>query len=95
MGTTMDVAEFDCWLSGIAALTTPQRRQAWQTLALSEASDCDDTETGPHWGGDIDDSGAAATPDQPPTFTPPDSKWHHGLCTRAYKHPCESTRPPG
>src|ERR1700677_4361683 len=70
MGTTMDVAEFGCWLSGIAALTTPQRRQAWQTLALSEASDCDDTETGPHWGGDIDDSGSAAMPDQPPTFTP-------------------------
>src|SRR6202453_2724991 len=70
MGTTMDVAEFDCWLSGIAALTTPQRRQAWQTLALSEASDCDDTEIGPHWGGDIDDSSAAATPDQPPTVTP-------------------------
>src|SRR5271165_7489356 len=30
----MDVAEFDGWLSGIAALTPPQRRQAWQTLTF-------------------------------------------------------------
>ena len=43
----MDVAEFDGWLSKIAALTPPQRRQAWQILALSEAADCDDLETGP------------------------------------------------
>src|SRR5208282_2803170 len=68
--TTMDVAEFDGWLSGIAALTPPQRRQAWQTLALSEASDCDDIETGPPWGVDIASSGAAAAPDQPPTSPP-------------------------
>src|SRR5271165_1758669 len=66
----MDVAEFDGWLSGIAALTPPQRRQAWRTLALSEASDCDDIETGPPWGVDIASSGAAAAPDQPPTFPP-------------------------
>ena len=45
----MDVAEFDGWLSGIAALTPSQRRQAWRTLALSEASGCDDIETGPPW----------------------------------------------
>ena len=63
----MDVAEFDGWLSKIAALTSPQRRQAWQTLALSEAADCDDLETGPPWGVDIASSGPAATPDQPPT----------------------------
>ena len=66
----MDVAEFDGWLSGVAALTPPQRRQAWQTLALSEASDCDDIETGPPWGVDIASSGAAAAPDQPPTSPP-------------------------
>lgn len=66
----MDVAEFDGWLSGIAALTPPQRRQAWQALALSEASACDDIETGPPWGVDIATSGPAAPPDQPPTFTP-------------------------
>ena len=66
----MDVAEFDGWLSGIAALTPPQRRRAWQTLALAEASDCDDSETGPPWGVDIAIRDAAATPDQPPTVTP-------------------------
>jgi transposase-like protein len=64
------VAEFDGWLSAIAALTPRQRRQAWQMLALSEASDCDDIETGPSWGVDIASSGPAATPDQPPTSTP-------------------------
>jgi hypothetical protein len=61
----MDVAEFDDWLSAIAALTPRQRRQAWQTLALSEASDCDDIETGPPQGVDIASSGPAAPPDQP------------------------------
>ncbi len=66
----MDTAEFDGWLSRIAALTPPQRRQAWQTLALSEASVCDDTETGPPWGVEIACRGAVATPDQPPTVTP-------------------------
>src|SRR5271166_392650 len=66
----MDMAEFANWLSGIAALTLPQRRQAWQTLALSEASDCDDLESGPLGGMDIATSAAAATPDQPPIFTP-------------------------
>ena len=66
----MEVAEFDDWLSGVAALTLLQRRQAWQTLALSEASDCDDFETGPPRGVDIATSGPAAPLDQPPTFTP-------------------------
>jgi hypothetical protein len=61
----MDVAEFDGWLSAIAALTPPQRRQVWQMLALSEASDCNDIETAPPWGVDIVGSGPAATPDQP------------------------------
>ena len=62
----MDKAEFDDWLSEIAALTPPQRRQAWQTLALSEASDGDDIETGPPRGMDVASSGPGATPDQPP-----------------------------
>jgi len=66
----MDVVEFDDWLSGIPALTPPQRRQAWQRLALSEASEGDDIETGPPWGVDIADNGPAATPDQPATSTP-------------------------
>jgi transposase-like protein len=66
----MDVAEFDAWLRAIAALTPRQRQQAWQTLALSEASDCGDIETGPPRGVDSANSGPAAAPDQPPTATP-------------------------
>jgi len=66
----MDEAEFEGWLSGVAALTPPQRRQAWQTLALSEASGRDDIEAGSPRGVDLAASGPAATPDQPPTFTP-------------------------
>src|SRR5215210_114469 len=66
----MDEAKFDSWLSGMAALTPPQRQQAWQTLALSEALDTDDSETGAAWGMDVASSGPGATPDQPPIFTP-------------------------
>ena len=44
---TVDVAEFDAWLSAIVALTPRQRQQAWQMLGLSEASEGDDIETGP------------------------------------------------
>ena len=35
----MDHPTFESWLVGIAALTEPQRRQAWQALALSEVVD--------------------------------------------------------
>ena len=42
----MDAAEFDHWLSRIAALSLSQRRQAWQVLALSEASEVDDGRAG-------------------------------------------------
>ena len=34
----MDPTAFKSWLSGIASLTEPQRRSAWQALALSEAA---------------------------------------------------------
>ena len=61
----MDVAEFADWLSGVAALTPPQRRQAWQTLALSEASEGDDIEIGLPCGVDIAASGPVAPPNQP------------------------------
>jgi len=40
----MDLAMFDAWLGGIATLTEPQRRRAWQALALSEAAESDDLE---------------------------------------------------
>jgi len=42
----MDLTVFDAWLGGIATLTEPQRRRAWQALALSEAAESDDLETG-------------------------------------------------
>jgi len=35
----MDMAEFEHWLGGIASLNEPQRRRAWQALALCEAAD--------------------------------------------------------
>jgi transposase-like protein len=35
----MDLTAFEAWLGGISALTEPQRRRAWQALALSEAAD--------------------------------------------------------
>jgi|KBSMisStandDraft_5_1062788.scaffolds.fasta_scaffold296216_1 transposase-like protein len=40
----MDATEFEDWVSGIAALNSVQRRQAWQALALSELSDETDSE---------------------------------------------------
>jgi transposase-like protein len=41
----MDLAAFETWLDGIAALTEAQRRRAWQGLALAEAADSGDDET--------------------------------------------------
>ena len=35
----MGVAKFEEWVGGMAALTLPPRRDAWRTLALSEATD--------------------------------------------------------
>jgi transposase-like protein len=66
----MDVSEFDGWLGKIAVLTPAQRRQAWQTLALSEARDCGDCETGPLLGVDIAGSGPATKPDQQSSSMP-------------------------
>src|SRR5664279_543843 len=40
----MDTTTFETWLGGIAALTEPQRRRAWQALALAEAADSGDVE---------------------------------------------------
>jgi len=51
----MDTAKFDEWLGAMAALTVPQRREAWQRLALCEASD------GP--GSAHDPASGSATPD--------------------------------
>jgi transposase-like protein len=40
----MDLAMFETWLGGIDRLSEPQRRRAWQALALSEPADSDATE---------------------------------------------------
>jgi transposase-like protein len=66
----MDVAEFDGWLRAIAALTPRQRQQAWQTLALSEASESDAIETGSPRNVDSASSAPVATPDQPLAAAP-------------------------
>ena len=42
----MDVAEFQEWSGGIAQLSRAQRRQTFQTLTLSEASDSYDDDLG-------------------------------------------------
>jgi transposase-like protein len=44
-GTTMERSAFETWLGEIAELTEPQRRHAWQALALSEALDNGGIET--------------------------------------------------
>lgn len=41
----MDLAAFETWLGGIAALSEAQRRRAWQGLALAEAANSSDHET--------------------------------------------------
>jgi transposase-like protein len=43
----MDLRAFESWLVGIDTLTEPQRRQAWQALALCEAADSQDIEMRP------------------------------------------------
>jgi len=44
-GIAMDLAAFETWLGGIAALTGSQRRRVWRVLALSEAADSSDVES--------------------------------------------------
>jgi transposase-like protein len=55
----MDSAAFDCWVSEVAALNGPQRRQAWQTLALSEPVDDFDGDAGEPSSACIASAGAA------------------------------------
>jgi transposase-like protein len=44
----MDATAFKQWLGELEGLTVAQRRQVWQELALSEASDGYDRKTGAH-----------------------------------------------
>jgi hypothetical protein len=48
----MEASAFETWLGRIAVLSEPQRRQAWQALALSEAVDDDGIE-GPGSAGQV------------------------------------------
>ena len=61
----MDVTEFERWLGGITKLNLRQRRQTWQALALSEASDSNDSETGELFGAGIVSVGTAEAPSEP------------------------------
>jgi transposase-like protein len=62
----MDVAEFEHWLGAIAALTRRQRQQAWQALALSEAADSIDIETGEPLDVNMASVGVVTEPGEPP-----------------------------
>jgi len=66
----MDVTKFEEWLSGVAALTLPQRRETWRTLALSEATDGGAIDYGMSSGANISDIGGAAAKDDLPMPVP-------------------------
>ena len=66
----MDTAEFERWLGVIAARTLAQRRQAWQALALSEASVRRGSEIGMAVDASFTSADLAATPDPLPAALP-------------------------
>ena len=66
----MDVAKFEAWLSGMAVLTLPQRREAWRTLALSETADSGAIENEMVSGADIPDVAREAARDDFPVAVP-------------------------
>ena len=57
----MDPTEFETWLGEVSALTEPQRRRAWQALALSETADGGEIETR-----QLVDCGFGHAEDEPP-----------------------------
>jgi transposase-like protein len=65
----MDLTVFETWLGEIAALTEPQRRQAWRALALSETPNNRDIES--RRPTDQGPSGLAGVVDEPPPVKPP------------------------
>jgi transposase-like protein len=65
----MDLTAFETWLVGIDTLTEPQRRQAWQALALREAADSQDIEVGTTSGRGTPSLERAA--DEPQSANPP------------------------
>ena len=69
----MNLSAFETWLGGIAVLTEPQRRQAWQALALSETADRHDIET--HSRRDLNASRFDQATDEPqPASLPPQAR---------------------
>lgn len=66
----MDVAKFEVWLDGMAALTLPQRRDAWRTLALAEAADSGGIESAMVLEADIADVAREAARDGLPVPVP-------------------------
>jgi len=70
----MDLTTFENWLGGIGSLTEPQRRLAWQALALSEAADGQDIprSTGADQGGSrFGQTAAEPQPASPPPVSNP------------------------
>ena len=68
----MDPTTFETWLSGFASLTDPQRRSAWQALALSEVATSPEAEAlsaserAPAHGKPLADRIQPASPPPPP-----------------------------
>ena len=70
----MGVANFEGWVGGMAALTLPQCRDAWRTLALSETADSGATENEIASGADIPDVANEAARDDLPVVLSPSSE---------------------
>jgi transposase-like protein len=68
----MELAAFEIWLSGIDTLTEPQRRQAWQALALREAADSQDIRrTSGQGAPSLERAADEPQPANPPLTAPP------------------------
>ena len=87
----MDLAAFETWLAGIAALTVAQRRRAWQGLALAEAADSGDCETV----GLLEESASRLDPaldETQPAMPPAQARPAHPV---AYTQHCRTRPAPG
>jgi len=69
-GGSMDLTTFEVWLGGIAALSEPQRRRAWQALAICEAAENDALEMHAHPALGASCPGPVAGDPQPASPTP-------------------------
>src|SRR3982750_2399165 len=62
----MEPTAYEAWLCGITALTEPQRRRAWQSLALFEAAESSDIGTP----GSLEQGADGAADEPPPAILP-------------------------